>query len=174
MTQTQNQNILQWFTSKFDKWWKICIVLACIALVLFSLGYAVQKGAITPQQSQNLFNSLQNQLLQLQGLSTQLNQSIGDVNATLITSWQDTIGDPSFYTTQQPYAYVVSNVSNYFCLQNGATGYLQAYSLSYTQTETWALGNTTKGTVIAKKILEDFRDQFGRFASSVRLDRCST
>ncbi len=123
-------------------WKQVCALLLCLSALIGSLGYAVHEGAISPTQSQGLIGNL----------AQVLSERVDQLNASLQTSWTDASGDPTFYTTQQPYAYVISNVSGYACMQLGTSGALLAYNLNSTLIEQWCIQNASGGVIYSKQV----------------------
>lgn len=130
-----NKNKLQNVLSMFNTWYKICALLLCLGVALSGLGFAVQQGALTPDQAQGLITQL----------ADSLNERVDAINASLQQSW-----NPTFYTTSSPYTYVISALPKtgggfYYCLQNGTTGQLKAYNETQATIQTAAVDALTNG-----------------------------
>jgi hypothetical protein len=120
---TESKNITTSF--KNLKWWQATIM---IVLILMASGFAAWSGATF---SMNI--DLQNRVTALED--------------SLSTTW-----NPTFYTTQLPYDFVISHLETYYTLQNGITGKLQWFSTNKTAVQVAAIGNLTSGTVYCKNV----------------------
>jgi hypothetical protein len=98
--------------SMFDTWQKVCALILCIGVALGGLGFAVQQGAITPTQSQNLIDNI----------NAELSERIDSVNGSLYTSWNPTVSN-----TNGAYSYMIGTIKgtggiDYYYAHNGSDG----------------------------------------------------
>ena len=134
MTVPNEQSLIKSFSKIFNKWYKIVALILACSLLLGYADYTVEEGALSAQTMQNLTGTL----------AKTLNMQIQELNSALITNWESANNtDPSFYTTQQTYDYVISIIDGYYCLQSGTTGYLLQFSMDQDYIQELALGNVT-------------------------------
>lgn len=118
---------------------QIWVTMLCASILLASAGFAMYEG-VNP----NIVNdALQNQISNLQNLAILENQSIAELNATLIQNL-----DAAFYALQKPCSYILSITHDgaYYTMQNGTTGGLDYFGNNATALETNADGNLTQSS----------------------------